>query len=46
MAVPRPHHMGWVRAGGAKMTAPRARGGLERAGLIGFMGRDPDPVES
>lgn len=31
---------------GAKMAAPRARGGLERAELIGFMGRDPDPIES
>lgn len=31
---------GW---GWAKMAAPRARGALEGAG---FMGRDPDPIES
>lgn len=28
---------------GEKKAAPRERGSLERAGLTGFVGRDPNP---
>lgn len=33
---------GW----GAKKAAPRERGSLERAGLTGFVGRDPNPIKN